>query len=118
MFEPRRWGRMDGPVLSSRRARSAGIDAVRVVGIAAVIFGHTFRGPLTHEFLYAWHVPVFFFLTGYLWTPGRTLRQEFVNRGLTLGLPYIGWFVVISLLLIADMARKGAVDGNIVLLPL
>ncbi|WP_431220860.1 acyltransferase family protein [Leifsonia xyli] len=105
-------------MLAAPRVRSAGIDAVRVLGIGAVIFGHTFRGPLTHEFLYAWHVPVFFFITGYLWTPGRTLRQEFMNRGRTLGLPYIGWFLVISLLLIADMARKGAVDPKIVLLPL
>ncbi|UAJ81005.1 acyltransferase family protein [Leifsonia sp. ZF2019] len=91
-------------------ARSAGIDAVRVLGIGAVIFGHTFTGHLTHEFIYAWHVPVFFFLTGYLWKRGRTVGDEFVKRGRTLGLPYIGWFVVVSLLVAVDMARSGAVD--------
>lgn len=110
-------GAVDGSVLSSTRERSAGIDAVRVLGIAAVIFGHTFRGPLTHEFLYAWHVPLFFFLTGYLWTPGRTVRREFVTRGRTLGLPYLGWFAVISLLLVVDMARRGAVNPNVIVLP-
>ncbi|MFK3671060.1 acyltransferase family protein [Leifsonia aquatica] len=90
--------------------RSAGIDAVRVLGIVAVIFGHTFTGRLTHEFIYAWHVPLFFFLTGYLWSRGRTVGGELVKRGRTLGLPYVGWFVVVSLLLILDAVRSGPVD--------
>ena len=97
---------MDG--MPARRA--VGIDAIRVMGIVAVIFGHTFTGPLTHEFIYAWHVPVFFFLTGYLWTRGRPLRTEFVKRGRTLVVPYIGWFIVISVLLPVDMARTGTVS--------
>ncbi len=98
-------------------ARSAGIDAVRVLGISAVIFGHVYTGPLTHEFIYPWHVPLFFFLTGYLWTSGRPLGVELQKRGRTLALPYVGWFVVISLLLAADMARAGGVDWNFLIGP-
>lgn len=97
--------------------RSAGIDAVRVLGIAAVIFGHTFTGHLTHEFIYAWHVPLFFFMTGYLWSRGRTVREEVVKRGRTLGLPYIGWFVVVTLLLVLDAARSGVFDLAFVVQP-
>lgn len=93
---------------SPDRSRSAGIDAVRVLGIAAVIFGHVYTGPLTHQFLYAWHVPLFFFITGYLWTRGRSIGAELDKRGRTLGLPYVGWFLVITLLLVIDMARQGA----------
>lgn len=93
---------------SARQTRSAGIDAVRLIGIAAVIFGHVYTGPLTHEFVYAWHVPLFFFITGYLWTRDRTMDRELRNRWRTLAVPYLGWFAMISVLLVVDLVRTGA----------
>lgn len=91
----------------SSPSRSVGIDAVRVLGIAAVIFGHVYTGPVTHQFIYAWHVPLFFVLTGYLWKRGRPLTRELLTRGRTLALPYAGWFVVISVLVTAVAMLSG-----------
>lgn len=92
------------------KPRAAAIDAVRVFGIGAVIFSHTFTGQLTHQFVYAWHVPLFFFLTGYLWSRGRSTGAELVKRGMSLGLPYAGWFVIVTGLFILDASRTGPVD--------
>lgn len=74
--------------------RHTGIDLLRVVGIAAVVLGHVFAGPETHQWIYPWHVPVFFFLTGYFWKPDRTIRDELRNRSRTLLLPYLTWLLV------------------------
>lgn len=78
-------------------SRSAGIDVVRVLGVAAVVAGHVWTNEFTVATLYPWHVPVFFFLTGWFWKPGRPLRAEVRGRWRTLIRPYLGWFVVISL---------------------
>ncbi|MEO5319285.1 acyltransferase family protein [Arthrobacter sp. CC3] len=76
--------------------RSADIDAVRVVGIVAIVAGHIWTvGPFS-DFLYAWHVPVFFLLTGYLWKPGRTVRGEMSRRARTLIVPYALWLIIIA----------------------
>lgn len=99
------------------RRRSAAIDAVRVLGIAAVIFGHTYSGPLTHEFIYAWHVPLFFFLTGYLWSTRKSLDHEIKNRARRLGLPYVSWFAVLALLAVASMVMAGSVDLRALVMP-
>jgi acyltransferase len=78
-------------------SRSAGIDVVRVLGVVAVVAGHVWTNEFTVATLYPWHVPVFFFLTGWFWKPGRPLRTEVQGRWRTLIRPYLGWFVVIGL---------------------
>ena len=99
----------------STRVRSAGIDAVRIFGILAVIFGHVYAGNTTNQWIYSWHVPLFFVITGYLWSPGRTVRREATSRWRTLGLPYIGWFVVALAFLLFDMSRSGPISWDVVL---
>lgn len=77
--------------------RSAAIDAVRVLGVTAVVAGHVWTESETiRALLYTWHVPVFFFLTGYLWTPRRPLPVEAAKRWRTLGLPYVAWLLLIA----------------------
>ncbi len=89
------------------KVRSAAIDAVRVVGIVAVVAGHVWSNGTARELLYTWHVPVFFFLSGYLWAPGRTLGAEFRNRWRTLGRPYLAWLVVIGAVFLGWLALRG-----------
>jgi acyltransferase len=78
-------------------SRSAGIDVVRLLGVVAVVAGHVWTNEFTVATLYPWHVPVFFFLTGWFWKPGRPLSAEVQGRWRTLIRPYLGWFVVIGL---------------------
>lgn len=80
------------------KQRSAAIDVLRILGIVAIVIGHVWDNVAIRELLYTWHVPIFFILTGYLWTSGRSLLTEFQNRFRSLILPYITWLFLISAL--------------------
>ena len=84
--------------------RLAGLDLIRVVGVAAVVTGHVYPVAVAHQVIYPWHVPLFFFLTGYFWTSGRTLERELTTRALTLLVPYATWLVL-------DVVVRTAVVG-------
>jgi fucose 4-O-acetylase-like acetyltransferase len=94
------------------RERSAGVDAVRVLGVIAVIAGHVWAsGPIPH-WVYPWHVPVFFVITGYLWSDRRSLAAEAHRRFTTLGRPYLAWLVMlIAAVAAAAWLRGGASPG-------
>jgi acyltransferase len=77
-------------------ARSGAIDALRVLGIVAIVAGHTWDNELARTGLYTWHVPLFFFLTGYLWTRTRPLGDELFKRMRTLLVPYVVWLVIVG----------------------
>lgn len=53
-------------------ARNTAIDAMRGLCIVLVVVGHT-KGvpPQLHKFIYSFHMPAFFFLSGYLFNPQR-----------------------------------------------
>ena len=81
-----------------RPSRSGALDFLRVLGIVAVLVGHigAWSGPLIRESIYTWHVPLFFFLSGYLWTEGRGLIAEASKRARTLLIPYAVWLAVVG----------------------
>jgi acyltransferase len=89
-----------GEAVQSRpaRGRSGAVDFLRVLGITAVVAGHVtaWAGPLTRETLYPWHVPLFFFLSGYFWSENRSLKSDVRNRVKTLLVPYLIWLIVIG----------------------
>jgi acyltransferase len=95
----------------SPHLRNAGLDAIRVLGIAAVVAGHVFDGDLVRSALYSWHVPLFFFLSGYLWkgdtTHRRSLRSEWRSRSRSLLVPYAAWLVLISAAFLPWSLRQG-----------
>lgn len=87
--------------------RSGAIDALRIIGIVAIVAGHTWDNGPIRAGLYTWHVPLFFFLTGFLWTRNRPLRDESVKRSRTLLIPYAVWLVVIGVLFEAWLYLRG-----------
>ena len=57
---------------------------------------------------FTWHVTVFFFLAGVLWSSGGTVRQEVVKRLRFAGAaPYLAWLLAISVLMIPLVALAG-----------
>lgn len=89
--------------------RSTGVDAVRVLGIIAVVAGHSFNDEAVHHWTYTWHVPLFFILSGYFWQDGRrSLRDEARQRFRTLAVPYA---TCMSLIFVV-VAQKEAANGG------
>ena len=88
-------------VTPGRRAstRNTGVDALRLVSIAAVVLGHSYLSKLEFtEYLEIWRMPLFFFLSGYFWTRGRAFVPDLRGRWTSLAIPYLIWAVVMSLL--------------------
>jgi acyltransferase len=84
------------------KPRSSGLDLLRIVGITCVVVGHVWGDvQVVRSAVYSWHVPVFFFLTGYLWTYGRALRVEIDKRTSSLAYPYLCWLFLIGVPFIA-----------------
>jgi fucose 4-O-acetylase-like acetyltransferase len=89
--------------------RSAAIDLIRVLAMIAVVAGHVWASePVVRSLVYSWHVPVFFFLTGYLWKSGRSVADEARSRARSLLLPYAAWTVIIGSCLLVYVT---VVDG-------
>lgn len=89
------------------KTRSAAIDALRVIGITAVIAGHVWDSQAIRELIFTWHVPLFFILSGYLWKRGRSVRTEIENRWRSIGIPYAAWLVIIAVPFLAVKAQQG-----------
>ena len=86
----------DNEGVGEMSSRSGAIDGVRVLGIVAVVAGHTLNTSLVRPLFFTWHVPLFFFLAGYFWSDRRTLTEELSKRVGTLGLPYVSWMLLIA----------------------
>ena len=80
--------------------RSGAIDGVRVLGIVAVVAGHSLSTPLVRPLFFTWHVPLFFFLAGYFWSARRTMPEELRRRTRSLGLPYGTWMLLIAMIFV------------------
>ncbi|MGW9586186.1 acyltransferase family protein [Microbacterium sp. NPDC055455] len=87
--------------------RDAALDALRVLGITAVVAGHVWDNQAIRELIYTWHVPLFFVLSGYLWKRGRSVRAEAASRWRTIGLPYVAWLVIIAIPFLIVNAQGG-----------
>ncbi|QMU97969.1 acyltransferase [Microbacterium esteraromaticum] len=98
-------------------SRSGAIDAVRLLGCVAIVAGHVWTRDATAEILYTWHVPLFFFLAGWFWTPQRSMRTELSKRWRTLGKPYVAWVLLLSLttclLIVANRAEPDRLLGGL-----
>jgi len=97
--------------MTEQRTRATAIDAVRVLGIFAVVVGHVWSTTFVNELVYPWHVPVFFFLTGYLWKAGRSLKLEVRSRTRSLLVPYAAWLVIIGVAFFVTLAATSETFG-------
>ncbi len=77
-----------------------------MIGIVAIIAGHVWTQVRVEDLVFAWHVPVFFFLTGWLWNDKRTIRAEISSRSRSLLVPYVSWLVLIGIVAIARVVHN------------
>lgn len=87
---------MTRPTGTTPAPRAVGPDALRLLGLAAIVVGHAVPDPVVREVLYPWHVAVFFFLAGYLWKPDRSLVDEVSRRWRSLMVPYLAWAAILA----------------------
>lgn len=95
------------------RKRYEEIDLAKGIGMLAVIWGHLMLGGSTNRFVYAFHIPLFFFLSGLLFRRERYRNfGAFVgHRARTLLLPYavfsaVTWLYWVVRNLVLDLPVK------------
>ncbi|MDH7637264.1 acyltransferase family protein [Sphingomonas oryzagri] len=84
-----------GTAVSAKPARVEWIDSLRGIGIVLVVIGHVTSRPWLHHYIYLFHMPLFFAISGYVFK--RTDPKALVGRRvMTLLVPYAAYLVLIT----------------------
>ena len=89
---------MNGQSLS-KQVRIDYIDLFRAFGIILMIMGHIKFGGNFDKWIHAFHMPTFFFVSGWFYKLKKNVGHQIIRKIKTLLLPYIifellQWFVV------------------------
>lgn len=82
------------------------IDAARAIGIVAVVIGHTTQDRTVWSAVFHFHMPLFFMLSGLVFTPGPVWDVA-ERRARSLLLPYVAWLVIVAVLDLAIARAAG-----------
>ncbi len=76
--------------------RNSEIDVLKGLGMLLVIIGHTTNDKTLFSFIYSFHMPLFFFISGILFNPTKydTLKTLLVSKVKTLLIPYVFFFFI------------------------
>ncbi len=86
--------------VDAKPRRDVTLDVLRVIGIAAVVVAHVWwMTDWAHAYIFSWNMPLFFFLTGYLWKT-RPFATMVTRRSEMLLVPYAFWLVVWSVIVV------------------
>lgn len=83
------------------------IDWMKAIGITAVVWGHFFPEGMS-GFIYAFNVPLFFVVSGYLTRQDRGFKESAGKVAVGLAIPYI----LLALIKVAGYAIKHIADGK------
>lgn len=83
------------------------INIAKTFVIVLVVLGHVFEGNIYnyhgnlvdlagHKLIYSFHMPFYFILSGYLFTPGQELREYFHKKIWHLMVPYLFWLLIFT----------------------
>lgn len=79
------------------RRRINWVDAGKCIGIFLVIFGHNGLHPQYNFLIYAFHMPLFFVLSGYTFSDNHNIWSFFIRKTRSLMIPYVTFAVVCSM---------------------
>ncbi len=65
------------------------IDAARAIGIFAIVMGHTVSSGAVRQYLYSFHVPLFFFLSGLVFSVKKDFLTFLAQKAKQLLVPYV-----------------------------
>ena len=67
------------------------IDIAKSIGMLAIVWGHIRLGDWTTAFVYSWHIPLFFILSGMMFNKGKyvDIKSFLMRKVKTLLVPYV-----------------------------
>lgn len=78
------------PIVEGVRSRV--LDITKGIGIVLVVWAHA-RGPFS-RYMYLFHMPLFFLVSGYLFNRGCSLKEFILKKIKSLYIPFIVWNIL------------------------
>lgn len=97
--------------------KHAWIDVMKGIGIISVVAGHIFGGDLSRT-IFMFHMPLFFFLSGYLFKPDQGIQGYFYKKINHLLVPYVAFLVIMYPLFYGFPALQAGEMGKYLIRPL
>ena len=86
---------------SVSRGHNAQVSIAKALGIILMVMGHTGCPEYLHDFIYLFHMPLFFFLSAYFFRDVKVVNsagQYVLRKFKNLYWPYIKWSIIFLLL--------------------
>ena len=88
--------------ITESQKRIGSIDIAKAIGIILIVIGHIQSNENFTHFIYSFHVPIFFIISGYLYKKTEKLSEYVKKKAKTILIPYfifgaislIYWFVI------------------------
>ena len=74
-------------------SRSSYIDVARGICMICIVLGHQ-GNPFINRFVFTFHLPVFFIITGYFFNPKTSFKDLVIKRSRGLIIPYFSLALV------------------------
>lgn len=71
------------------------LDILKGFGIFFVIFGHITHINILREYIWNFHMPLFFFVSGLLYKPNSGFKEFLKKRIKSIYFPYVFFFVLL-----------------------
>lgn len=81
--------------MSERDGRILWVDVCKGLGITCVVLGHSIDGTALQRFIYTFHMPLFFFLSGFLHRPQPDYGLFAKRKAIHLLLPYVTFMLLL-----------------------
>nr|WP_315184834.1 acyltransferase family protein [uncultured Flavobacterium sp.] len=72
------------------------LDVTKGIGIILVVIGHICNNKSVTGIIYQFHMPLFFFISGYLFRIKKDEKSNFYTKLKQLGIPYLSFLFIIS----------------------
>ena len=95
---------MENMIINNTKKRVDWIDIAKGFAIFAIVLGHTLYPCPVRFYLSSFHVPIFFFLSGVLFSSGNLNFKKFFNKKIKLMIAYYV-FAIISIIIFIFMGK-------------
>ena len=92
--------------------RDTVLDITKTIGIILMVMGHLhFSEDVFDKYIYAFHMPLFFIVSGILFNQDKTLKNTIISRAKALLVPYVVFGGVYSVIFIVKSMLAGEADA-------
>ena len=94
------------------KERDRSIDIAKGIGIFLMVMGHTISNKIALQWIYSFHMPLFFFLSGVFHSQGKNYKEFLEKKVKTLLVPYFFFSIILFLFFLIVSKNIGFSAGE------